>query len=66
MKPITLTTVRTAEESTPSVEQALKAKLKQFMELGNTQKKNSTKSATAKGNDNIVLLDDSNDGPKMG
>lgn len=66
MKPITLTTVRTAEESTPSVEQALRAKLKQFMELGNTQKKDSKKSGLLEENDNVVLFDDSNDGPKMG
>lgn len=66
MKPTTLTTVRTAEESNPTVEQALKAKLKQFMELGKSQKKDSTQSNSLDGNDNVVLLDDSNDGPKMG
>lgn len=65
MKPIILTTVRTAEESNPSVEQALKAKLKEFMELGNPQKSDCSKSGLSDENDNVVLFDDSNDGPKM-
>ncbi|CAH6950617.1 hypothetical protein VCHA37P191_120140 [Vibrio chagasii] len=66
MKPTTLTTVRTAEESNPSVEEALKAKLKQFMELGRAQKKDHSHSDSLDANDNVVLLDDNNDGPKMG